>query len=465
MKTLVYLKQTRFNFPASEVFQWHCRDGAFERLTPPWQAAHIIDTVGGIEDNGSIVIKTKVGPIWIKWELKHEGFVPGSQFRDILTKGPFKYWNHLHEVIPDGQDSSILEDQIEFAMHFGVLGNVFGAKKVKTMLANMFSYRHRVLQNDLADHQEYSGTSSLKILISGSSGLIGSSLASYLNTGGHQVSRLVRSRKGMKPRDIFWDPHKGIINVSSLEGFDFVIHLAGENVANGRWNSNTKDKILQSRVLGTKLLSDTLAKLKTPPKALLCASASGYYGNSGDTLVNETNSLGNGFLPMVVQQWEQATKDASDAGIRVINMRLGVVLNPRGGALKKMLTPFKLCMGGKIGTGQQYISWIALDDVIGAIHHIMLGCDIQGPVNIAAPNPITNAEFAKHLARSLRRISVLPVPAFMIKLLFGDMGKETVLTSTRMDSTKLMASGYRYKFDNLGPALDHMLGIQSRHEL
>ena len=465
MRTLVYLKQTRFNFPASEVFQWHCRDGAFERLTPPWQEARIIDTVGEIEDNGSIIIKTKIGPMWIKWKLKHAGFLNGRQFRDILIKGPFKYWNHLHNVISDGPDSSVLEDRIEFAMPFGIFGTIFGSPKVKRMLKSMFEYRHRVLQDDLTEHAKYTNPESLKILISGSNGLIGSTLTSFLRTGGHRVSRLVRSQSDMTSTDIFWSPNKGIIKTSDLEGFDFVIHLAGENVANGRWNSRSKDKILQSRVLGTKLLSETLAKLKTPPKALLCASASGYYGNSGDTSVNEAHVLGDGFLPMVVQQWEQATKNASDAGIRVINMRLGVVLNPRGGALKKMLTPFKLGIGGRIGTGEQYISWVTLDDVIGAMHHIMTGCDIQGPVNIAAPTPATNAEFTKHLARSLHRISIMPVPAFMIKLLFGDMGKETVLTSTRMDSTKLISSGYRYKFANLGPALDHMLGTHAKHEL
>ena len=253
----------------------------------------------------------------------------------------------------------------------------------------------------------------MKVLISGSTGLIGSALITLLTNAGHDVIRLVRSRSGGSA--VYWDPESGRIDTDRLEGLDAVVHLAGENIGAGRWTRDRKARIFDSRVKGTRLLCESLANLARPPKALICASAIGYYGNRGTETMNEESTSGFGFLAEVCIEWEIATEPVAETEIRVVNLRTGVVLSTAGGPLEKMLPPFKMGVGGRLGSGRQYMSWIALDDAVGAIHHALVTDSLHGPVNNVAPHSVTNREFTKTLGRVLRRPTLFPLPSFGLR--------------------------------------------------
>ncbi len=299
--------------------------------------------------------------------------------------------------------------------------------------------------------------SAMRILVSGSSGLIGSKLVGFLTTGGHEVPRLVRADASQDDA-IRWDPAAGTIDREILGGIAAAVHLAGENIAAGRWNDERKNRIRTSRVDGTRLLSTALAELQTPPQVLVCASAVGFYGDRADAELDEASDPGTGFLADVCRDWESAAHPARERGIRVVSLRLGVVLSADGGALEKMLTPFKLGAGGVIGSGRQYWSWIALDDVVSAIDHAITHEALDGPVNCVAPNPVTNREFTKTLGRVLRRPTLVPLPAFAARLALGQMADELLLASARVIPKRLQETGYKFRYPELDNALRHALG-------
>ena len=320
----------------------------------------------------------------------------------------------------------------------------------------MFNYRHETTCKDLAAHAQYAEKITMHVAVTGTSGLVGSELIPLLTTGGHDVTRLVRGEAG--EGEVNWDSAAETFDASTLDGVDAVVHLAGENIAGGRWTAAMKQRIRDSRVEGTRVLCEGLAQMKSPPKVLVVASAIGFYGNRGDEVLDESSSAGEGFLSEVCEEWEAATQPAKDAGIRVVNLRIGVVLSPKGGALAKMLTPFKLGGGGVIGNGRQYWSWISIDDVAGAIHHALMTDSLSGPVNAVAPDPPTNREFTKTLGRVLRRPTILPMPAFAVKLALGEMANDLLLASTRVEPTKLIESGYKFRQPTLEKSLRHVLG-------
>jgi uncharacterized protein (TIGR01777 family) len=297
----------------------------------------------------------------------------------------------------------------------------------------------------------------MRVIVSGSTGLVGSSLTGFLKSGGHAVTRLTR-RKSEDATQALWNPDVGTIDADSLEGHDAVVHLAGENIAAGRWTQQQKARIRDSRVNGTRLLAETLARLARKPTVLVCASAIGFYGDRGDELMTETSGPGEGFLPEVCRQWEAAAEPARAAGIRVVHVRFGVILSTAGGALKKMLLPFKLGLGGKVGSGRQYMSWLALDDAVGIVHHGLSTDSLSGPVNAVAPQPVTNYEFTKTLGRVLRRPTIFPMPAFAARLAFGQLADELLLSSTRVAPRRLEETGYPFRLAELEPALRHLLG-------
>lgn len=298
----------------------------------------------------------------------------------------------------------------------------------------------------------------MRILVTGASGLVGSALVCFLRSHDHTVSRLVRSVSTEHAEEIQWDPAAGQIDVNALEGFDAVVHLAGENISSGRWTATRKAKIRDSRIKGTTLLSQTLARLERPPSVLVAASAIGYYGNRGDEVLHEASVPGSGFLAEVCQTWEEATQAARDKQIRTVRLRLGVVLAAAGGALAKMLPPFRFGLGGVIGGGSQYMSWIALDDAVGAIEHCLAGDQLSGPVNAVAPSPVTNREFTRTLGKVLARPTLFPVPAIIARLSFGEMADELLLASTRVEPRSLLSAGYAFRFPELEGALRHLLG-------
>ena len=451
---------------AQAVLDWHCSPGAFERLSPPWESVKVLERTGSVEDGGRVVLAVRAGGFWRRWVAEHSDYEQGRQFCDVQTEGPFAFWRHCHRVVPDGPDRCYLEDDIEYALPFGRLGGWLGGAIVRRKLERMFRYRHRITAGDLCLHQKYSRGHSMKIAITGSAGLVGSALVPFLTTGGHHVTRIVRT--STIEANALWNPGTGQIDAGRLEGLDAVVHLAGENIAARRWNAEQKARIRDSRVQGTKFLCETLAKLQRPPRVLISASAIGFYGDQGDRELTEKSPSGSGFLPEVCREWEAATEAAEKAGIRVAQLRFGVILSPGGGALAKMLTPFRLGLGGRIGGGRQWMSWIALDDVVGCIHHALATDSLHGPVNTVAPRPVTNHEFTKTLGKVLWRPTLFPMPGFMARLAFGEMANELLLASTRVLPRALLDSNYRFLYGDLESALRHLLGkdkpVPATHE-
>jgi len=296
-----------------------------------------------------------------------------------------------------------------------------------------------------------------KILISGSSGLIGSHLSAFLSEQGHTISRLVRQKKSNTSKEILWDPIEEVIENNYLQDFDIVIHLAGASIASWPWNRNKKAKIKNSRVQGTHFLSKKLAELHSKPQLLICASAIGYYGDRGEELLDEGSHAGEGFLCEVCQEWEAAAEPAKQAGIRVTQLRFGMVLSSKQGALAKMLPFFRCGLGAVIGSGKQYISWITLADVSRIINHIMETSEIHGPINVVAPLPVPHAEFSRCLARVLSRPVIFTLPSFILKVALGEMAEELLLASTRVIPKKLIASAYSFQYSQLEPALRSIL--------
>jgi uncharacterized protein (TIGR01777 family) len=295
----------------------------------------------------------------------------------------------------------------------------------------------------------------MKILIAGASGLVGSTLAPKLKAEGVEVTRLVRKAAGSG--EIEWHPDRGTIDAAALEGFDAIINLAGDGIANGRWTEEKKRRILDSRVNGTRLLSETMAKLSRKPATFINASAIGFYGSRGDELVDEDSGPGEGFLAKVCRQWESSTAPAEQAGIRVVKLRLGVILTKNGGIMGSMLRPFKLGLGGKVGSGKQVISWVAMDDVVAAISFILYHQTLRGPINLVAPHPATNEEFTKTLGRVLSRPTFMAMPAFAARLAFGEMADEMMLSSTRVAGKVLKDAGFKFRYPELEGAVRAML--------
>jgi uncharacterized protein (TIGR01777 family) len=294
-----------------------------------------------------------------------------------------------------------------------------------------------------------------RVLVSGVSGPIGTALLSSFETGGTEIVRLVRGR-AQKAAQVSWDP-LAPLSPATVSGFDAVVHLAGESVV-GRWTEEKKKAIRESRIQGTRHLAAALAQSEVKPRVLVCASAVGFYGNRGDELLREESPAGQGFLPKVCREWEDASRVAAEAGIRTVNIRIGLVLSAKGGALGNMLKPFKLGLGGRIGSGQQWWSWVHVDDIVGGIHHAIRTESLSGPVNLVAPNPLRNAEFTKVLASVLGRPAVFPAPEFALRLAFGKMAaEELLLASQRVEPGKLRASGYTFRFRELRAALENLV--------
>ena len=443
---------------ATEAYAWHTRDGAFERLAPPWNAP-VLDSSSTRPENGRRVeLQVPVAPgLRVRWISEFLDVQEGASFRDLQLTGPFDLFDHTHSFLAVNDDASVMEDRIRFEVPGRTLGDRIGGSYADLELGRVFRYRHRVLAKDLAIHRKARGRR-FRILVTGSTGLVGRALVVFLRSGGHEVLRLVRGT-ARHPDEIAFDPAKGAAHPSELEGFDAVVHLAGEPIAEGRWNAEKKRSIRDSRVPFTRRLAETLAALQRPPSVLVSASAIGYYGDRGDRILRESDAPGEGFLPETCVEWEGATESADHAGIRVAHLRTGLVLTPAGGALQPMLLPFRLGLGGPLGSGAQWWSFIALDDLLYLIHHVLLTDRVRGAVNATAPEPATNTEFVRTLGAVLHRPALFKVPRFALRLALGEMAGPLILASARVNPEKALDTGFEFAYPKLDQTLRHVLGL------
>lgn len=455
--TCVFEASVELPASSTEAFAWHARPGALERLVPPWQNVRVTRKTGGIDDGGQVELSVPLGLLRMRWLAEHRDFVDGRSFTDVQIRGPFRRWIHTHTVEARGADRCALTDRVEYSLPGGALGNLAGGGAVRRMLPRMFGYRHRVTAGDLALHHRFRDRPRLRVAITGASGLVGTALTALLTTGGHTVVRFVR-RAPRDDAEVSWSTEAGVLDPERLDGVDAVVHLAGENIASGFWTRAKKQRIRDSRVEGTRRLVRSLAEMERPPGVFVGASAIGFYGDRGADRLTERTPAGTGFLAEVGQAWEAAAAPLEQAGVRVVNARIGVVLTPRGGLLGRVLLPARLGIASVFGAGDQYVSWIAIDDLLGGLTHALLDDSLRGPVNLTAPTPITQRAFAKTLGRVLRRPAIGRVPAWVMRTVAGDLADEVMLASTRVEPERLLAAGYRFRTADLESALRHMLG-------
>lgn len=452
----VFRYRSTLPVPAEFAYAWHTREGALERLLPPWVDAVVLARRGTIEE-GNVELEFRLGPLKFRWHAEHYGGVPGREFHDRSVHGPFSLWDHTHRFTPTGPTACSMEDEVRYRfLPIPLADGWVNQLVVRHELERQFAYRHRVLAHDLRRHFE-ARSKPLHFAITGSSGLVGSTLCAFLSAGGHRVTRLIRGtpRRAGEAR---WNPHTGEVERSSDEPVDVVVHLAGANVGEKRWTPDRKAEIRASRVDTTAALAAEIAHWHPRPRTFVVASAIGYYGNRGSEWVDEDSPAGNGFLPSVCEAWEAASRTAEESGIRVVRLRIGVVLTPRGGALARLWWPFWLGLGGPTGNGTQYISWITPDDLVAIILYCATESSIHGAVNAVAPEPVTNTDFAQALARALRRPAWLPVPAPAVRWFLGEMGQELLLSSTRVRPARLQHFGFEFAYPRIELALAHVLG-------
>ncbi|WP_163340475.1 TIGR01777 family oxidoreductase [Desulfopila sp. IMCC35008] len=441
---------------ARELYDYHARPGALERLLPPWERNTLIRRVGSIKPGGKVLLKIHIGPIPLLWEAHHIEDVPGVRFKDIQHRGPFSQFSHTHSF-SNTEAGCKLDDHINFSLPGQALLPPIVATQIRKKLQRSFEYRQHVLYEDILLHQRYS-QKPLSILISGASGTLGKTLVPMLTTGGHKVFTLVRRKPDTDKQEIYWQPAKGKIDTGNLPPVDAVIHLAGEYIGLTRWSEAKKRRVLESRVKGTQLLAETIAALPNPPQVFLSASAVGYYGDRADTLLTEEDPPGTGFISNVCARWEKAALPAQKSNIRTIFMRLGVGLTPQGGALNRLISTSPLAYIRYFGSGNQYISWMSIDDMAAAMLHCLATPTLSGAVNIAAPSPVTNKELIEILSRVTSRPRVHPLPATLLTTVFGQMASEIMLSSCRVSCGKLQDSGFRFRHENLESTLRRILG-------
>lgn len=455
-----FTAETSLPHPVREVFDWHTRPGAIRRLLPPWEPVTVAQEAPDLTEGAEAILRLAGPPASIapRWVARHTGLEPPHEFTDVQISGPFDSWRHRH-VFDDAEGGTGLRDEVSYQLPLGSAGEL-AAGQVQARLRRMFAYRHRQLADDLAAHAA-AGSPPLTVAVAGASGLIGQALTAFLTTGGHRVIRLVR-RTPRVPDEVYWDPERASLDPAALRSADAVVNLAGAPIA-GRFTHAHKDAVRRSRILGTGLLARTLVTLRregTGPRVFVSGSAIGYYGaDRGAERVDEQSGPGTDFLATLVREWEAAAGPAREAGVRVVQVRTGVVQSPAGGMLRYQLPQFLAAAGGRLGPGDQWLSWVSIDDIVGIFHHALTNDEVSGAVNGVAPAPVTNASYTATLAGVLHRPAVLPVPAFAPRLLLGGEGaKLTVLASQNVRPDVLTHTGYRFRQPDLESCLRHVLG-------
>ena len=456
-----FTHKKQYEASKQELWNWYNSPGAFRRIMPEWDGIKPVQ-VGSLKNGEETIFKVSIGPIKRKWVARHHSVVENETFSDRMIKGPFGKWNHQHSFVGSGNDTEV-QDTIDWKLPLHILTGWTAAITVIPRMNQMFRYRSEKVANDLKQIQKTRDLPRQRVLVSGSTGMIGLQLCAFLEAAGHDVHRLLRVDSKL-PADINsekvirWNDKTGKIINGDMNGFDSVIHLAGAGIGDKRWSQKRKDIIRDSRVIPTANLSKVLAGLDQPPKAFLSGSAIGYYGDRGTTSVDESSSKGDGFLSETCSQWEQSSSVAEEAGIRVSHLRSGIVISPLGGALAKLLLPTKMGGGGPVGGGRQIQSWISLDDEIYAIHHLMMQDTSQGAYNLTSPNSVSQKMFAKKLGHVLRRPAFMPLPKFALQLMFGEMGKVLITEGQDVKPTRLQESGFVFTYSDLENCLRNCLG-------
>lgn len=457
---------------AADLFRWHERPGAFDRLTPPWQPVSLTSHEG-IRAGDRAVIRLGTRAIGLDWVAEHRGYRDdcltgdGScQFEDIQLTGPFGAWHHVHRMLPEGE-GAVLEDDVTYELPLAPLSNV-AAGIGEAQIERLFAYRHRITHEDLRRHHD-AGAARMTVAITGASGTIGRALAAFLTTGGHTVVRLVRRKpatdRGPQEREVYWNVADGEVDMAALAAAapDVVVHLAGEPVTSIAGGADARRRVWESRSKGTQLLSRALAALSPRPHTLISASASGFYGHRDGETLTEASGPGTGFLADVTRAWEAGTATAERAGIRVVHARIGLVVTPAGGLLKPLLPASAVGLAGWPGRGDAWWPWIALDDVVYAFHRLALDASVSGPVNLSAPEPAQTKTFMQTLAAVQNRPALVRVPEGLVRALGGDLASELALKSVRMVPERLLAMGHRFALPDLSAALGHVLGRLDTH--
>jgi uncharacterized protein len=445
-----FVKRTAMPVPVEALFAWHEREGAFERLNPVFDPVQLESREGGLEVGARTVLHMKVGPVWHRWVAVHTDYQPGVMFRDEQQSGPFAAWRHTHRFEAGAGGTSVMHDEVDYALPMGPIGSTLGERYTRSALERTFTYRHQLLRHDLERHAAYQARPRLTVALAGAHGLLGAALRVFLTTGGHAV-RMV-GRQGSRP-----DP-------TALYGADVVINLAGAGVADERWTAERKALLAESRIGYTRALVEALRRLETPPRVLVQASAVGVYGDRGDEVLTESSLAGPrgpkaaAFLAGLCADWEAAALEAEPSGVRVVLLRSGLVQSANGGALAKLLVPFRAGAGGPIGGGRQWQSWVSLEDALGILHRALFDERLRGAVNMVSPMPVTNAEYGRLLGLVLSRPAVMPLPAFAMRAAFGELADGALLASQRVLPSALERVGHRFLHATLEDALRFTLG-------
>ncbi|WP_300675052.1 TIGR01777 family oxidoreductase [Desulfoluna sp.] len=451
-----FMKQVRLNCSPQEAFDWHRGDGVVQRLTPPWVAYEHLVRRGGLDVGATTSLTLKAGPLPVRWRSVHTACVEAERFTDTMVEGPFGFFEHSH-LFEEDKGGCLLSDSLRYRLPFSPVSERVAGPFVRKTLERMFRYRHLITARDLASRQGASNTPPMTLAVSGASGVIGSALVPWLRSQGHRVLTLVR-RQAAGADEIAWDPARGTLEKEKLQGCDVLIHLAGENIGDGRWTREKRQRIIRSRVDGTTLLAKAASSLEHGPRLFLSASAVGYYGDCHGETVTESSPCGGAFISEVCRRWEEAAeRHWTRPDGRLVTLRIGVVLTPSGGALSRLLPFFKLGLGGTMGHGEQFMSWVSMEDVLGAMAHIMRTPSITGPVNLTAPNPITNRAFTRGLADHVNRFAVASLPSAAITGAFGAMGREVLLEGVNALPEVLQRSGYLFIHPSLAEALSEVL--------